>query len=61
MTREEMQKRLETLETRSFYLAMKDHWDRKDFELDTKMFNEMLELKKALGLIEQDRKPLKLI
>ena len=51
MTREEMLKRMDEIETRRFYLAMKDHWDRDDFETDRKWFNEWLDLKKKVEKI----------
>lgn len=48
MTKAEMMKKMEQIETRRFYLAMKDHWTRKDFDLDHEMFNEWLNLKRAV-------------
>lgn len=50
MTREQAIARYEELETKSFLLAMKDNWTRKDFEEDDKMFNEMLTLKQTYNL-----------
>ena len=48
MTRQEIEKKIEELENRRFFLAMKDFWDRKDFELDDKLYDEIRELKKEL-------------
>ena len=48
MTRQEIEKKIEDLENRRFYLAMADHWSRKDFELDDKWYREIRELKKEL-------------
>ena len=42
-TREE---RIEELENRRFFLAMKDFWDRRDFERDEELRREIEELKK---------------
>lgn len=44
----EMEKRIEELEARRFYLSMKDRWSYEDHEADRKMWMEVLELKKAL-------------
>lgn len=51
MTREEIIKRMNEIETKRFYLKMKDFWDRKDFETDDKWFKEWFELKKELEKI----------
>lgn len=51
MTREEITKRMEEIENRRFYLAMKDHWTREDFATDDKWFAEWLKLKKELEKI----------
>lgn len=48
MTREEITKRMEEIETRRFYLAMKDRWTREDFATDDKWFAEWLNLKNEL-------------
>ena len=48
MTRQEIEKRIEDLENRRFFLAMADHWGREDFELDDKWYREIRELKKEL-------------
>ena len=48
MTKEEMLKRMDEIETRRFYLAMKDRWSREDFATDDKWFNEWLTLKKKV-------------
>lgn len=48
MTREEMEKRKEWLEDQIFYLAMKDRWNRADFDRDDRWQRELFELKKVL-------------
>ena len=50
MTVEEARARIEELETKIFLLAMKDFWDRRDFEEDDKMNREVLTLKKTYNL-----------
>ena len=50
MTREQAMQRYEELETKSFFLAMKDNWTRADFDEDDKMFREMLMLKETYKL-----------
>lgn len=52
MTKEEITSKIESLRSRKFYLWMKDHWDRKDFELSDKWTREICELKKALEEME---------
>ena len=47
-TVKEINERIETLEKRKFMLAMKDNWNRKDFEEDRKLTNEILKLEKEL-------------
>lgn len=46
--REELKARLKDIEDRRFFLAMKDRWNNSDYELDNKLFNEELIIKKAL-------------
>ena len=48
MTKEEIKKRIDELEDDIFFLAMKDRWNKRDYELDTKWNNELKELKKEL-------------
>lgn len=48
MTREEIEKKIEDLETKIFYNLMADHWSTEDFEYDRKLRGEVLELKKIL-------------
>lgn len=48
MMREKIEKRIDELESARFFLAMKDRWDRRDYEADDKMFKELLELKEQL-------------
>lgn len=51
MTREEIAKRMDEIETRRFCLAMKDCWTREDFATDNKWYAEWLDLKKELERI----------
>lgn len=48
MTKVEMEKRIEKLNGQRFYLAMKDVWTRKDFQLDDEWLAEIEELEKKL-------------
>ena len=48
MTKAEIEKRIDELETQRFYLAMKDRWNADDYRTDNKWFNELLDLKKKL-------------
>ena len=48
MTREEIMKRIDELETEQFYLKMKDYWASNDFEHDRELYYQIRELKKAL-------------
>lgn len=48
MTNTEIMSRIEELETRRFYLSMKDHWSAANFETDRKMWMEILSLQKEL-------------
>lgn len=48
MTNNEIKARIDELETRRFYLSMKDRWSQADFDTDRKMWMEVLELKKKL-------------
>ena len=51
MTRTEIEKKIEEIENKRFYLAMKDRWNANDYTTDNKWFRELLELKKALAEI----------
>jgi hypothetical protein len=46
--REELRARLRDIEDRRFFLAMKDRWNNSDYELDNKLFNEEINIKKVL-------------
>ncbi len=46
--REELKARLREIEERRFFLAMKDRWNNSDYELDNKLFNEEINIKKVL-------------
>lgn len=48
MTRTEIEARIDTLETRAFYINMVDHWTREDRELLHKVEQEIKELKALL-------------
>lgn len=47
--RDELKARLEAVEKRRFFLAMKDMWDSNDFALDNKLLKEELAIKKGLA------------
>ncbi len=49
--REELKKRLEAVERRRFFLAMKDGWDSKDYDLDSELVAEERALEQALAAI----------
>lgn len=49
MTKMEIEKKIEDIETLRFLLAMKDHWNRDDFEWDAKKAHELRELRKELA------------
>ena len=48
MLKHEIEKRIEKLEERKFYLAMKDRWNFEDYKLNTELFNEIRKLKEML-------------
>lgn len=48
MNRKEIENRIEEIKTRRFYLSMADHWDREDFELDSKLSREQIALTNLL-------------
>lgn len=48
MTREEITKKIEELEKRQFFHMMKDHWTVEDNMFDTRLTNEIRELKRQL-------------
>ena len=52
MTKQEIIKKLEELDREQFLLMMKDHWDRRDFDEDTRLSREMAELRKMLAAAE---------
>lgn len=47
-TREEITKRIDELETRAFYLDMKDRWNRQDYQRMDEYRREIRELKREL-------------
>ena len=48
MTRQEIEKKIEDIKNREFYLQMKDRWDWKDYEISRKHIEEIRELEKEL-------------
>lgn len=48
MTRQELEKKLEELKKREFFLAMKDRWTASDFELDRKISEEIRKTEEEL-------------
>ena len=48
MTRQEIEKKIEDIKNREFYLQMKDRWDWKDYEISRKHREEIRELEKEL-------------
>lgn len=46
MTIEEIDKEIKDLEQDRFYLQMKDHWSRADFEKDAELTTKIRELKR---------------
>lgn len=51
-TKEEIEKTIEAIKTRQFYLAMKDHWSGADFEQDRKFSADIRELERELEKME---------
>ena len=49
MTKEQLQQQIKEVELDIFYLAMKDMWDRKDFERDDELHKKLKELQEALN------------
>ena len=48
MTRQEIEKQIEELEDRKFYLAMKDRWNREDYKRNDNLNKQLRELKEEL-------------
>ena len=48
MTRQEIEKQIEELEDRKFYLAMKDRWNKEDYKRNDDLNKQLRELKKEL-------------
>lgn len=48
MTRQEIEKQIEELEDRKFYLAMKDRWNREDYKRNDDLNKQLRELKEEL-------------
>lgn len=53
-TREELIENINKLEQNLFYLDMKDTWHTRDYEEDTKLRNELSELKRQLQKLENE-------
>ena len=54
MTTEEIKIKIEELESKKFYLAMKDRWNAEDYQYDRELFHEIQELK---AILPQEPKP----
>ena len=48
LTVKEINERIDTLETKKFYLEMKDNWNVKDFEKARELEREIVKLEKML-------------
>lgn len=48
MTRQEIEKQIEELEDRKFYLAMKDRWNKEDYKRNDDLNKQLRELKEEL-------------
>lgn len=48
MTRQEIEKQIEELEDRKFYLAMKDRWNREDYKNNSNLNTQIRTLKEEL-------------
>ena len=48
MTRTEIENKIKEIEHNRFLLAMKDHWNRDDFDWDSKAYSEVKKLIKPL-------------
>jgi len=51
MTKREIEEKIAGLEEDLFYLNMKDRWNNRDYDLYTKLTNEIRKLKNGLDLI----------
>jgi hypothetical protein len=50
--REELTNRLDEVETKRFYLAMKDRWNNDDYDKERELANEELAIRKELAGLE---------
>ena len=48
MTQKEIKEKIDDLETRKFYLAMKDRWNSKDYDYNRELAKQIKELKELL-------------
>lgn len=48
MTQKEIKEKIDELEIRKFYLAMKDRWNNKDYDYNRELAKQIKELKKLL-------------
>ena len=48
MTKQKIEKQIEELEDRKFYLAMKDRWNREDYKRNDDLNKQLRELKEEL-------------
>lgn len=54
MNKEDIEGRIDRLETMIFLLDMKDTWHTRDYQEDTKLRNELSELKRQLQKLENE-------
>lgn len=52
-TLEELRAEEKSLENRKFYLEMKDRWSTSDFELNRKLWNQIVEIQKQIKELEE--------
>ena len=50
--REELTNRFDEVETKRFYLAMKDRWNNEDYDKERELANEELAIRKELAGLE---------
>lgn len=50
--REELTNRLDGVETKRFYLAMKDRWNNEDYDKEHELANEEFAIRKELAGLE---------
>ena len=55
MTIKEIKEKIEDIENQLFYLAMKDNWDRSDYEDEKYLIEKKNKLKEQLKELENDK------